>query len=57
MKPSVPALLTCTAGADIKEMASLSFAEAYGQNRFKEFTRLTSIRKPVWEMGPSDRGM
>ncbi|CAM9810722.1 unnamed protein product [Scytosiphon promiscuus] len=35
------------AGADIKEMASLSFAEAYGQNRFKEFARLISIRKPI----------
>lgn len=49
---AVPALLSQhTAGADIKEMASLSFAEAYGQNRFKEFARLTSIRKPVREMG------
>eukprot|EP00903_Cladosiphon_okamuranus_P013376 g12466.t1 len=35
------------AGADIKEMASLSYAEAYGENRFKEFARLTSIRKPI----------
>ncbi|CAN0544235.1 unnamed protein product [Ectocarpus sp. 12 AP-2014] len=35
------------AGADIKEMASLTFSEAYGENRFKEFARLTSIRKPV----------
>ncbi|CAM9676160.1 unnamed protein product, partial [Hapterophycus canaliculatus] len=35
------------AGADIKEMTSLSFAEAYGQNRFKEFARLMSVRKPV----------
>ena len=35
------------AGADIKEMAGLSYAEAYGENRFKEFARLTSVRKPV----------
>ncbi|CBN74616.1 enoyl-CoA hydratase [Ectocarpus siliculosus] len=35
------------AGADIKEMASLTFSEAYGENRFKEFARLTSIRKPI----------
>ncbi|CAM9288574.1 unnamed protein product [Pylaiella littoralis] len=35
------------AGADIKEITSLSFAEAFGQNRFTEFSRLTSIRKPI----------
>lgn len=39
--------MTDAAGADIKEMANLSYAEAYGENRFKEFARLTGIRKPV----------
>lgn len=35
------------AGADIKEMASVSFAEAYVQDLFKESMRLGNIRKPV----------
>lgn len=35
------------AGADIKQLAKLSYAEAYTQDVFKEWTRLTNIRKPV----------
>ncbi|CAM9462057.1 unnamed protein product [Ascophyllum nodosum] len=35
------------AGADIKEMAGFSFAEAYGQDLFKEWARLGKIRKPM----------
>lgn len=35
------------AGADIKEMACLTFAEAYGEDKFNEWARLGKIRKPV----------
>lgn len=35
------------AGADIKEMSKLTFAEAYGQDKFNEWARLGKIRKPV----------
>lgn len=48
-----PSALHAAAGADIKEMASLSYAEAYVENRFKEFARLTGIRKPVSGRGKS----
>ena len=41
------ALPISTAGADIKQLAKLSYAEAYTQDVFKEWTRLTNIRKPV----------
>lgn len=41
------ALPSSTAGADIKQLAKLTYAEAYGQDVFKEWTRLTNIRKPV----------
>ena len=35
------------AGADIKEMASQSFAEMYGSNFFAGYDRVTATRKPV----------
>eukprot|EP01084_Bolivina_argentea_P292653 503157_1 len=35
------------AGADIKEMANLSFSEAYNQDLFGEWSRLNAIRKPI----------
>ncbi|RMD40285.1 hypothetical protein DV735_g4842, partial [Chaetothyriales sp. CBS 134920] len=35
------------AGADIKEMASLTFAEAYSKNFIAPWSYLTTIRKPV----------
>eukprot|EP00904_Undaria_pinnatifida_P014085 jgi/Undpi1/9807/HiC_scaffold_27.g12261.m1 len=51
--PSVAALVLTgnekafAAGADIKQLAKLTYAEAYGQDVFKEWTRLTNIRKPI----------
>jgi enoyl-CoA hydratase len=35
------------AGADIKEMASLEYAEAYGQDLFAAWDRFARLRKPV----------
>ena len=35
------------AGADIKEMQSLSFAEAYGKNFLSDWEGINAIRKPV----------
>ncbi len=35
------------AGADIKEMASQSFADTYGRNLFAGYDRVTATRKPV----------
>jgi len=35
------------AGADIKEMATKTFAETYGRNMFAEWADLIKIRKPV----------
>lgn len=39
------------AGADIKEMSKLTFADAYGQDKFNEWARLGKIRKPVRNAG------
>jgi enoyl-CoA hydratase len=35
------------AGADIKEMAGLGFAEMYGTNHFGGYDRVTATRKPI----------
>src|SRR3546814_4217001 len=35
------------AGADIKEMADMGFAEMYGTNHFAGWERFTQTRKPV----------
>ena len=35
------------AGADIKEMASLEFVDAYLRNQFADWDRLTRLRKPL----------
>lgn len=40
-------LCSAAAGADIKEMAKLTFSEAYQQNKFSEWERVGKIRKPV----------
>ncbi|MFV0623048.1 enoyl-CoA hydratase [Sphingomonas sp. ac-8] len=35
------------AGADIKEMAEMGFADMYGTNHFADYDRVTATRKPV----------
>jgi enoyl-CoA hydratase len=35
------------AGADIKEMAAMGFAEMYGTNHFAGYERVTATRKPI----------
>ncbi|CAM9497775.1 unnamed protein product [Discosporangium mesarthrocarpum] len=35
------------AGADIKEMENMTFAEAHGLDKFADWSRLTRIRKPI----------
>lgn len=35
------------AGADIKEMAEMGFADMYGTNHFADYERVTATRKPV----------
>lgn len=49
MVPDAPAPVA--AGADIKEMSKLTFADAYGQDKFNEWARLGKIRKPVRNAG------
>lgn len=44
-------LAPVAAGADIKEMSKLTFADAYGQDKFNEWARLGKIRKPVRNAG------
>lgn len=35
------------AGADIKEMQNLSYAEAYGKNFFQPWVHMTAVSKPI----------
>ncbi|WP_375397056.1 enoyl-CoA hydratase [uncultured Sphingomonas sp.] len=35
------------AGADVKELADLTFADVYGSNRFAGYERVTATRKPI----------
>ena len=39
--------LTKIAGADIKEMAPLTFADAYTSNFIASWSHLTTLRKPI----------